>query len=61
MYSAINDEYPVNEAGGPPTVMVNWGPLKADALPLHRLAELRTQTQELVDTVRFDDTATQVR
>jgi iron(III) transport system substrate-binding protein len=55
MYSAINDEYPVNEAVAPPTVMSNWGPLKADTLPLHRLAELRAEAQELVGAVRFDD------
>jgi iron(III) transport system substrate-binding protein len=55
MYSAINDEYPVTEAVAPPTVMVNWGPLKADHLPLHKLAELRAEAQRLVAAVRFDD------
>ncbi len=55
MYSAINDEYPVSEAVAPPTLMANWPPLRADALPLHRLAELREEAQKLVNAVRFDD------
>jgi iron(III) transport system substrate-binding protein len=55
MYSAVNDEYPVSEAVTPPTLMANWSPLRADSLPLHKLAELRTDAQRLVDAVRFDD------
>ena len=55
MYSAVNDEYPVSEAVTPPTLMAHWSPLRADSLPLHKLAELRTQARMLVDTIRFDD------
>jgi len=35
--------------------MANWPPLRADSLPLHKLAELRTQAQRLVDAINFDD------
>jgi iron(III) transport system substrate-binding protein len=55
MYSAVNDEYPVNETVAPPTLMANWSPLRADSLPLHKLAELRTAARNLVDTIRFDE------
>jgi iron(III) transport system substrate-binding protein len=55
MYSAVNDEYPVSEAVTPPTLMANWPPLRADSLPLHKLAELRTEAQGLVDAIHFDD------
>ena len=55
MYSSVNDEYPVSEAVTPPTLMAHWSPLRADSLPLHKLAELRTQARMLVDTIRFDD------
>jgi iron(III) transport system substrate-binding protein len=55
MYSAVNDEYPVSEAVAPPTLMANWAPLRADSLPLHKLAELRAEARKLVDAVRFDD------
>jgi iron(III) transport system substrate-binding protein len=55
MYSAVNDEYPVSEAVAPPTLMANWPPLRADSLPLHKLAELRTEARKIVDRLRFDD------
>ena len=55
MYSAVNDEYPVSVTVPPPTLMANWSPLKADSLPLHRLAEVRTEARKLVDGLRFDD------
>jgi len=37
--------------------MASWSPLRADALPLHKLAELRAEARALVDVVRFDDGA----
>ena len=55
MYSAVNDEYPVNEAVAPPTLMANWSPLRADSLPLYKLVELRAKARNLVDTIRFDE------
>ena len=55
MYSAVNDEYPVSATVSPPTLMANWSPLRADALPLHKLAEVRTEARALIDAVRFDD------
>jgi iron(III) transport system substrate-binding protein len=58
MYSSINDEYPVSEAVAPPTLMANWSPLRADSLPLRRLADLRVEAQQLVDAIRFDEVRT---
>jgi iron(III) transport system substrate-binding protein len=55
IYSALNDEYPVSETVAPPTLLANWSPLTADSLPLHKLAELRTEARKLVGTIRFDD------
>jgi iron(III) transport system substrate-binding protein len=55
IYSALNDEYPVSETVALPTLLANCAPLRADALPLHRLAELRTEARRLVDATRFDD------
>jgi iron(III) transport system substrate-binding protein len=55
IYSAVNDEYPVNETVTPPTLMANWSPLRADPLPLHKLAELRTEARSLVARIRFDE------
>jgi len=54
IYSVINDEYPVSEAAPPPSLMASWAPLKADLLPLHRIAELRHDALRLVEAVRFD-------
>lgn len=54
IYSAINDEYPVSETAPPPSLMASWAPLKADTLPLHRIAELRHDALSLIESVRFD-------
>jgi iron(III) transport system substrate-binding protein len=54
IYSAINDEYPVSEAAPPPSLMASWAPLKADTLPLHRLADLRGDALKLVEASGFD-------
>jgi iron(III) transport system substrate-binding protein len=35
-------------------LVASWGTLKADALPLEKIAELRKQASELVDNVQFD-------
>jgi iron(III) transport system substrate-binding protein len=32
----------------------SWGTLKADALPLEKIAELRKKASELIDSVQFD-------
>ncbi len=54
IYSAVNDEYPVNETVPPPSIMESWPALKADGLSLHKIGELRQQALGLVETVRFD-------
>jgi iron(III) transport system substrate-binding protein len=54
IYSAINDEYPVNEAAPAPSVMEIWPPLKPDALPLHKIGELRRDALGLVESIGFD-------
>ena len=54
IFSAINDEYPVNERVPPPSLMASWGPLNADQLSLHRIAELQVDAQKLVERTRFD-------
>lgn len=54
LYAEIDGEYPV-VAGVPASKIVeSWGPLKADSLPLSKIAELRKKASELVDKVHFD-------
>ena len=54
IYAAANSEYPVVEGVGTTDLIKSWGPLKADPIPLEKLAELRKKASELVDKVRFD-------
>jgi iron(III) transport system substrate-binding protein len=54
IYAEANGEYPV-VAGVPASPLVaSWGPLRADPLPLTRIAELRKRASELIDRVQFD-------
>lgn len=54
LYADTLSEYPV-VAGVPASALVtSWGELKADALPLEKIGELRKKASELVDKVRFD-------
>ncbi len=54
IYTDANSEYPV-VAGVEPTELVqSWGELKADTLPLEKIAALRKEASELVDKVQFD-------
>ena len=54
LYADIDGEYPV-VAGVPASSTVeSWGPLKADPLPLSKIAEFRKKASELVDKVHFD-------
>ena len=54
LYAEIDGEYPVL-AGVPASAIVEaWGPLKPDALPLSKIAELRKKASELVDKIHFD-------
>lgn len=54
IYAAANSEYPVVEGVDTTDLIKSWGPLKADPIPLEKLAELRKKASELVDKVRFD-------
>ncbi|MEZ5909126.1 MAG: Fe(3+) ABC transporter substrate-binding protein [Hyphomicrobiaceae bacterium] len=54
IYAEIVSEYPL-KAGIPLAPHVeSWGHLKADSLPLARIAELRKKASTLVDKVNFD-------
>jgi iron(III) transport system substrate-binding protein len=54
IYAEANGEYPV-VAGVPASPLVqSWGELRADPLPLSKIAELRKQASELIDRVQFD-------
>lgn len=55
MLSAVNDEYPVTDLVAPPTLLGGWAALRPDPLPLHKLAERRTEAKGLVEAIRFDD------
>jgi iron(III) transport system substrate-binding protein len=54
IFSAVNDEYPVNEGVPPPSLMASWGPLKADPVSLQRIAGLLVDALNLVEKARFD-------
>lgn len=54
IYAEINNEYPVVAGVEPSDLVKSWGELKADALPLATIAELRKKASELIDKVRFD-------
>ena len=48
-------EYPVDPNQKPSALVASWGELKADALPLAKIAENRKLASELVDKVGFDE------
>jgi iron(III) transport system substrate-binding protein len=54
IYAQANGEYPVVPGVPASELVESWGTLKADALPLEKIAELRKQASELVDNVQFD-------
>ena len=54
IYAAANSEYPVVDGVEATDLIKSWGPLKADGIPLEKLAQLRQKASELVDRVRFD-------
>ena len=53
-YGAANFEYPLKPGIAPDPRTASWGELKADRLPLARIAQLRKRASELVDEVNFD-------
>lgn len=54
LYALANGEYPVVEGVKGSDIVASWGPLKADTLPLSKIAEFRKKASEMVDRVRFD-------
>lgn len=54
IYTEANSEYPVVTGVEPAELVRSWGELKADALPLEKIAALRKEASELVDKVQFD-------
>jgi iron(III) transport system substrate-binding protein len=54
LYAEADGEYPVVPGVQASAVVESWGPLKADALPLAKIAELRKKASEMIDRVRFD-------
>ncbi len=54
LYAEVNGEYPAVPGIKISAAVESWGPLKADALALAKLAEFRKQASELVDKVAFD-------
>lgn len=53
-YAEANSEYPVVAGVAESQLLKSWGPLKADAIALSKLAELRRKASELIDKVKFD-------
>lgn len=54
LYANIDGEYPVVAGVKASSIVESWGPLKADTLPLSKIAELRKAASEMIDRVRFD-------
>jgi iron(III) transport system substrate-binding protein len=54
IYASVNNEYPVNPKVPPSEIVLGWGPIKADPLPLENIAKYRKRASELVDKVNFD-------
>jgi iron(III) transport system substrate-binding protein len=54
IYAEANFEYPVVASVPASDRVKSWGALKADTLPLEKIASLRKKASELVDKVAFD-------
>lgn len=54
IYAETIGEYPAVPGIKASAVVESWGTLKADALPLGKVGELRKKASELVDKVHFD-------
>jgi iron(III) transport system substrate-binding protein len=54
LYAEANGEYPVVPGVKASALVESWGPLKADTIPLSKIAEFRKKASEMVDRVRFD-------
>ena len=54
LYADIDGEYPVVSGITASEIVESWGPLKADPIPLAKIAALRRKASEMLDRVRFD-------
>lgn len=54
LYAESNGEYPVVPGVQASALVESWGPLKADTVPLAKIAGLRKAASEMIDRVRFD-------
>jgi iron(III) transport system substrate-binding protein len=54
LYAEADGEYPVVPGAQASALVQSWGPLKADTLPLSKIADLRKKASEMIDRVRFD-------
>lgn len=54
LYASANSEYPVASGIELTPGLAKLGPLKADPLPLEKVAALRKKASELIDKVKFD-------
>lgn len=54
LYAEADGEYPVVPGVKASALVESWGPLKADPLPLSKIAEFRKKASEMIDRVRFD-------
>jgi iron(III) transport system substrate-binding protein len=55
MYADMNYEYPVRPGIAINPTIASYGPLKADALPLSKIADFKKAAANLVDKVGFDN------
>jgi iron(III) transport system substrate-binding protein len=54
IYAEADGEYPVVADVPASPLVLSWGELRADPLPLAKIAELRKKASELIDRVQFD-------
>ena len=54
LYAEVNYEYPVSSKVETSDLVKSWGELKADPVPLEKIAKLRKRASELVDEVGFN-------
>lgn len=54
IYAIANNEYPVNPKVPASDIVMSWGKLHPDPLPLENIAKYRKKASELVDKVNFD-------
>jgi iron(III) transport system substrate-binding protein len=54
LYAEANNEYPISPRVAPSPLVVSWGKLVPDKLPIENIAKYRKKASELMDKVKFD-------